>query len=272
MFFLIFYEILLISPVIYMKNDIPFHSRLQSKSILFESAFEDVECAGKNTFVNRLGKCECLSKFPYGNPDSETGCWGCSPPCDSNAECFSSNQCRCLPGFLGDGVDLCEKPIPELLFVEPLNDSINGGNDIFFTIKSPPEYNITQAFCRFGPISVPATFSNTSLFICKSPKNKPGNFKVAASFDSSKWSTENIIFVYYDTGINTFSYTISFVLILMISMILIVLLWYYNKRQEPYDQAEEMLPLNKWHMNQEQVVAVEEKTFWDFLVNIFISS
>lgn len=244
-----------------------FDNILSESKVRLSARFEDVEC-GKNSFVNETGGCQCSSQFPFGDPYSGTGCWGCNPPCDQNAECYASDQCRCLPGFIGDGLDICEKPIPKILKITPTKGSVSGGDFVKLFIESPPDYTVTQAFCRFGPVSVQAQFANTSDVHCLVPPNRPGNAKIGVSFDGSKWSRGSHQFTYERETKSSYMCIAGCIFGALVILIFAILWWYFDRNT---DIDEESLPLNKWHMHQGQIALVEEKSFVDFLVNITIN-
>ena len=234
---------------------------------------QNIKCTGNNSFVNDDGKCECKNNFPFGDPNTELGCWNCDPACDSNAICYQQDKCKCLPGFYRFGTNnkLCRRPIPELLTAEPQTGPTSGGTKVILQIKSPTNHSITRAFCRFGPFSVPAKFTNNTIFICVSPFCKKGKMPLAVSFDSSNWSEQKIFFDYYSDQFSAYNCILFSILILIISMILIIIIWFLKSNKDFLFQSEETLPLNQWHMNQEQGNATEEKGFLDFMKNIVFS-
>jgi hypothetical protein len=52
-----------------------------------------------------------------------------------------------------------------------------------------------KAFCRFGLVSVTATFVSKSSLKCFAPAGPPQSLKVAISFDGIHWSAEDFSFV-----------------------------------------------------------------------------
>lgn len=233
----------------------------------------NIKCIGNNSIINDLGKCECKSSFPFGDPNSTLGCWNCDPACVPNAVCYQPNKCKCLPGFFKFGINnkSCRHPIPELLLANPQVGPTTGGTKVVLKIKTPPGYKIIQAFCRFGPFSVPAKFTNDTMLICSSPICKKGKVPLAVSFDSSRWSEQIFFFKYYHTRYSAYNIILLFILILILLLILIIIIWLLKSRKEFLAQSEEMLPLNQWHMNQEQGPITEEKGFWDFMKNIVLN-
>lgn len=231
-----------------------------------------IRCIGNNSFINEDGKCECKSEFPFGEPNSTEGCWNCDPMCDFNSICYKSNKCKCLPGFykFGSHNDSCRLPIPELLKINPETGPTSGGSKIFLEIKSPPKHKVVKAFCRFGPIFVPAKFSNDTLFICISPNNRRGKVPLSISYDSVRWSEKQFFFRYYNEGYSAYHCILLIILILIISLLAVIIFWYFRSQKEFLTQSEEMLPLNQWHINQGLESITQEKGFLDFVKNIAI--
>ena len=189
------------------------------------------KCFGPNTFINGTGGCECLGQYPFGDPDTQEGCWNCDPPCDINAKCISKDKCICNDGFIGDGLDICEKPIPILKKFHPKFGLIKGGEKIIFEIISPENYIVQKAYCRFGPVIIDSIKFNSSYIECITRKNKPGFVPLSVSFDPNLWSHEKFLFEFKNNNYNQFK---IFILILIISFSLILLLlfiFFYKKKK-----------------------------------------
>jgi len=227
-------------------------------------------CKNPNTFVNGTGGCECLSSFPFGDPYKEIGCWNCDPPCDTNAKCVSRNTCVCNDGYVGDGLDICEKPTPVLADFFPKFGSSLGGDMITFVIRSVKNYSASRAFCRFGPVIVDSVFVNSTHVVCLSRINKPGFIPVAVGFDTSLWSKEKFLFEFRSSGLSPFTYLMSFFVLFIFSIVGILIYWLIKKNRGMYAEPDEILPLNKWHMNQPIPNPSHEKSCLDFLWNIIL--
>ena len=228
-------------------------------------------CPGPGTFVNGTGGCECSAETPFGDPESETGCWACNPQCDLNAQCVAPNKCICNEGFIGDGIDFCEKPIPSLTKVNPNYGTVNGGTSVDFLISvNASNYTVTKAFCRFGPIIVDAIEMNSSYIKCITTKSKEGPVRVSVGFDAIRWSPQETFFIFKrDTKPSNELFFYSF-LISLISLLISISIWYFNKKNQFGENPDEILPLNKWHMNAPRINPQTEKTWMDFVWNIAI--
>lgn len=249
---------------------LPLQKKSTSDNFKSSDDVDDIKCIGNNTFVTIIGKCRCKKNFPFGDPNSERGCWNCNPPCGSNSICYEANKCKCLPGFYKykANSESCRLPIPEILSADPQNGPTSGGTKVVLEIKSPLDHKITDAFCRFGPFSVRAEISNNSSIICISPFCKKGKMPLAVSFDSSRWSEEKFFFSYYSDQISAYNCILLFTSIFIFSLIGILIIWFLKSNKEFLAQSEETLPLNQWHMNQGQEIAADEKGFLDFMKNI----
>ena len=226
-------------------------------------------CPGPGTFVNGTGGCECSAETPFGDPESAVGCWSCNPQCDLNAQCVGPNKCICNEGYIGDGIDFCEKPVPILKRISPKEGPADGGTPIELSISvNATNYTVTKAFCRFGPIIVNAVQMNSSLIKCITTKEKPGNVQVSVGFDAIRWSNQQFTYVFQQNS--TPPNEVFFYCFLALTVILLISIsaWYYTKQSKFGENQDEILPLNKWHMNAPRINPQTEKTWMDFVWNI----
>ena len=229
------------------------------------------KCPNPGTFVNGTGGCECSAETPFGDPYSTIGCWNCNPQCDLNAQCVAKNKCICNEGFIGDGIDFCEKPVPKLLKTTPKEGTVLGGTVVDFIISvDAVNYTVVKAYCRFGPVITDAIQINTTNIKCLTPQSREGTVLASVSFDAVKWSTQKSEFTYkkYETS-NFVVFFYSF-LILMLSLIATMSAWIMHKKKQFGENPDEILPLNKWHMNAPRINPQTEKSGLDFIWNIMI--
>ena len=228
-------------------------------------------CPGPGTFVNGTGGCECSAETPFGDPESETGCWACNPQCDLNAQCVQKNTCVCNEGFIGDGIDICEKPVPNLKSLAPKEGFVVGGTEVDFKIfVNATNYTVTRAFCKFGPVIVDASEMDASHIKCVTHQTKPGKVKVSVGFDAIKWSKESFIFTFKETGVSSFTIIFYIIVVILVLLAVGMIIWYANKGNQLAETQDEILPLNKWHMNAPRINPQTEKSWLDFLWNIAI--
>lgn len=229
------------------------------------------KCKGPHTFINGTGFCECSADFPFGDPLSEIGCWTCNPPCDLNAHCYGPDQCRCNEGYIGDGLDVCEKPVPNLKGFTPKSANIYGNEKITALIHvNAPNYTTNKGYCRFGPIIVEADTINTTHITCTTQKGKEGVFPISVSFDGVHWSTENYTFIFNNDKTSQVTILFGFISCSLIIILGFFVFWYFHKTDRFMEQADEVLPLTKWHMNTPKITPQSEQTWLDFLWNIII--
>ena len=111
---------------------------------------------------------------------------------------------------------------------------------------------------------------NTTHITCITDKSKPGSFPVSASFDAVHWSTDNATFTYNADGATQVSIFFGLFSTFLIILLGYMIFYYLQKTDKFMEQADEVLPLTKWHMNTPHITPQAEQTWFDFLWNIII--
>jgi hypothetical protein len=155
-------------------------------------------CPGPNTFRNAYGFCSCLNDFPYGEPDTEKGCWKCDPFCHAFAACLYPGLCQCEPRYHGNGVDRCDPILPQILSISPKEgyseEQTTVNVSYAFDVQGDTERK--AAYCRFGLIYHTAEVVTASYIQCVAPPRPPQQVNLAISFDAVHWSTDHFLFLY----------------------------------------------------------------------------
>ena len=146
---------------------------------------------GQNTIKTKEGKCICKEGFNYGNPNSSIGCYKCPSNCHKNAKCVPPGQCSCSEGMIGDGINSCEIPTPEILQIKPPYINSKGNQELIISYQLKTNYYQPNGFCRFDSVIIPGNITKNSELICLTPEIQEKSVKIAISFDGKNWS-ENL--------------------------------------------------------------------------------
>ena len=205
----------------------------------------------------------CPSELPFGDP--ATGCWNCNPPCDVDGVCVSMDRCVCKEGYIGDGYDSCIVPIPKITSFGPKKSSTHGRVHVKFSVKHPEKFNVTQGYCRFGPIITKAAVTGSDgKFECVTPESLPGEQPVAVSYNLIKWSEERLFIKYISTDASSGSRAYKvFLYSLVLTVAAVVVMWILLR-----NDTDEMMPLNRWHLNQEISTMNKDKGFTEFVISL----
>lgn len=159
------------------------------------------QCEGPNTVLAFTNECVCVDGFPYGDPNSNEGCYKCDKKCHRLSKCEYPGKCVCTSPYHGDGVEYCSLDIPHLISISPNNGSTSGGTDIQINYEYS-NYNNKKtpdnAFCRFGPLVVRSKSVSDTTIICQTPPHRAKPSFLSISFDTLSWSKEQIFFNFID--------------------------------------------------------------------------
>ena len=150
--------------------------------------FIDQNSCGSNTFQTKDGKCHCKEGYSHGDPNQPSGCFKCPPKCHPNATCKSPGQCICMEGMIGDGINKCEPPIPEILQIKPSFLHGKGNDKVLISFQLSTNYYQKNGFCRFDSTVIEGNISMNSELICLSPVITEKVTKIFISFDNRSWS------------------------------------------------------------------------------------
>lgn len=190
----------------------------------------------------------------------------CTPRCHVHAVCVSDNNCTCNPGFVGDGVTRCVRPLPEITEWNPkeIELPVVEETHVSFRIKLPKDLsNPPGIFCRFGPTVVRGIIMNETYVICHSPEMRIGQQLCSLSFDSEEWSAPVTINFIGETL--PFGTICGFLAVIMITCAAVVIHWSRTKKSEHVD---EVMPLNRWYMHQMHQDVGDESTVGEFIINV----
>ena len=153
-------------------------------------------CIGNHTVRSSSGECECEPGFPFGDPDSEIGCFRCVKPCSDGSICVKMDVCACKPGYQQVG-PRCVPHFPLPSNVSPSGGVFSGGYPVLVRLSAPS--NVSQVFCRFGDVIVAGRMRNNLTIQCNAPAGRPGACELRVSSDANNWNLPGIPFEYkYD--------------------------------------------------------------------------
>lgn len=155
------------------------------------------ECKGLNTIRNAKGECDCLPGFPYGDPTNAYGCWKCNDECHTNAQCVSPGKCKCIKGYIGDGVHACDIPVPHVKALNPENVT-RKSESVNVIFETETNFSAFSGFCRIGTTITLGEVISADTIQCQIPPAKQEVLSVAISFDNTTWSTEKHFLVFTD--------------------------------------------------------------------------
>ncbi|OHT08619.1 hypothetical protein TRFO_22805 [Tritrichomonas foetus] len=207
------------------------------------------DCPGPNT-IRVKGKCKCLKKFPFGDPDIESGCWKCNDQCDDNAVCVSPGKCQCKEGFDGDGVNKCDLPLPVIYEISPKNVNKNGNQNIHVFYEINNNFTYRKVFCKIGSAYSVGTLISVKHVLCylsRITENDSTAFRVSLSFDNETWSKENI-FVFLNDGNLSRRYRIQIVGQVWIFFAIIGVILYWTLKNKNKKEEKKMETLDRSEM------------------------
>lgn len=213
------------------------------------------KCSMPNTEVLTNGKCSCIDGF---TTDSELfqslGCWKCANKCHPISKCEHPGICRCISGFVGDGISHCQTPIPILKKLSKRELLSNGETILTISFvdgdainNSTNKFTPSHFYCQLGHTILKATYFNQTEVQCQIPKPLKGDLVLSISYDSYHWSNEELL-VKFDNAGNTKEIidAMPFLLTLLFSM-LIGVVWFYGKSlffQVPEAIEDNLIPIS----------------------------
>ena len=160
-----------------------------------------IECKGFNTVMAFNNECVCVDGFPYGDPNSDEGCYRCNENCHKLSKCEYPGKCVCTPPYHGDGIFDCSLDIPSLISFSPSNGTTNGGTNIqihFAYSNNNKEKNPDVAYCRFGALVVRSESVSDTIITCQTPPHRAKPAFLSISFDTITWSKDDVFFNFVD--------------------------------------------------------------------------
>ena len=230
-------------------------------------------CKGPNSKIDINGNCVCRKAFPFGDPTSEEGCYGCSISCHHNAECVKQDVCVCKKNYIGDGVNDCSRPMIKIKKYYP-DRCDDESNKIYFDIEKSVNFVPDEVFCRFGSYVSEGTMINSTMVRCMCPDLRSGIVIGGVSYDKEQWSLPKALIEFQQQeNDDQFFFSLFFFLMLLILALIYVLslIWLRHRTGQFRSDSEEVLPLNKWHMYQIQQDVGEENSIIDFIQHIITS-
>jgi hypothetical protein len=191
----------------------------------------------------------------------------CVPQCHRLAFCGSPNNCTCLPTYSGDGVARCFRPAPVVR-----DFGVAHSRHFSFTIEPPGNWTPTEVFCRFGPAVVRGAIANGTAAACAAPRTKGGAHECRLSFDGEEWSAPPLVVEFPADRLAVHCFVGGFASTLL-AMIAATLQWMATKcgRRAAGRGREEVMPLNRWHIQGAQPSGAEENTVFRFLVHAVLT-
>lgn len=171
-------------------------------------------CLGNNTELFITGECVCVSGFPYGNPEDEKGCWKCNS-CSSYAECHYPGKCVCQDGWEGNGIN-CNPIVPTIIIMRVIKKK-NLANVTFTSTEA--HYPGDIAYCKFGQVVISGVVVYRGIVQCPIPQQPPGKVPFMISFDSIRWSKEDIIYQYT----SSYNIIVTVVILVIVSIIIYII-------------------------------------------------
>ena len=145
-----------------------------------------INCTYPNTKASFDNKCICMEGYFGDNPVTERGCWNCSEKCHSEASCNYPGNCTCLYNYIGDGISICEPPIPIINSIETSFENFIQNIKInYFTNNS---YFPFIAYCRFSNKIVISSIVSPTLLNCLVPNISTTTSIIEISFNLKNWS------------------------------------------------------------------------------------
>ena len=185
-------------------------------------------CIGNNTKMNWRGQCVCVNDFPFGDPESEYGCFNCNDICHIHANCVYPGICQCMKPYKGDGMLNCSVELPHIISVSPSIGSTDGGTNVSIQFSYRESLENKTGYCKFGPLTVKAEAIVNDTIICITPPHQRAFAFLSISFDTIAWSKDKVFFSFKNTE-NVFpkkSRENGFYIALMICLSLLGMLYY----------------------------------------------
>jgi hypothetical protein len=142
------------------------------------------------------GTCVCQSGF-LPPPEPTSGpyhCSRCTPACNYFASCYHPGVCRCRPPHVGDGVDDCYAPIPNISSVAPAVG--HAGTVVGIKFVFPYPLNLSRLHVRFGDASALPVRRRPPIVYVSARVVQAAKVQVFASYDGAAWSSSSIFFEY----------------------------------------------------------------------------
>lgn len=212
-------------------DDSVIRTGLQS-SIVIENDEDLVKCNKSNVILKKR-RCMCLPGY-YSNNSLEYGCWSCYPACNKFAVCTTSNICRCIEGFEGDGFKCKAKQVEPISLspqrcVDPFRCRIN------ITLEKSQINFPRSLFCKFDSVITQAERINADTISCRVPQSKNELIKVSVSLDGTIWSQQDLILqvIPVDNGHNFTIWPMIYLLILLVIIsVILYKKWHKNRKTE----------------------------------------
>ena len=157
---------------------------------------ETKECKGMNTFKDSSFVCHCLPGFPFGDPVSEQGCYRCDQECHSLGYCAYPGKCKCVRGYIGDGITSCEVPIPEVTGIFPNIAKPRGYQEARITYYMEESFTPTKFYCKFGNVQVVGSALAPGVGVCTIPPSNEYAVRVSVTFDGYRYSNSDVFLRY----------------------------------------------------------------------------
>ncbi|OHS95487.1 hypothetical protein TRFO_38405 [Tritrichomonas foetus] len=251
------------------------NSKQESITKQSTSKSERTKLCGPNSYMNIKGECICKRTHPFGDPKSEEGCWDCGIKCHEKANCVSKLKCQCFDNYLGDGVLQCFRPLPKVKNIHPRKCD-SEIEEIFFIAETFQDFTPNEVFCKFGSFTTRGELVNSTFYKCPCPSLRNGKILSGISYDGEFWSSPMVKIDFRQN--NDFiepPILTSFVFIVLSSLVVITaaaIFWFRGLSYELRNgDADEVLPLNKWHMHQIQQEIGDESRVIDFIMHMIKS-
>ncbi|KAH0790382.1 hypothetical protein GPJ56_005678 [Histomonas meleagridis] len=142
------------------------------------------------------------------------------------------DKCSCKPGFIGDGVTLCNPSFPLPFSSNPSAGNVKGCFPVNISLHD--NINTTVVFCRFGDSIVAGKILNLKTIMCIAPAGNCGKIELRVSGDPNNWNLPGIDFEY--TDINNYSFVVyQFVAVLFVIVVVFLTFILLREKKAPED-------------------------------------
>ena len=204
-------------------------------------------CTLPNTVEDFEGACVCEKGFVTDDSFLENGCWKCDRDCHVLAKCAYPGLCQCDAEFIGDGINECIMPFPELIKLNNEQLLSNGERLLTFGYKDMKQavlmkIKVKSFYCKVGTLIIKANKFTSSEVQCQIPKKIKGNVNVSISYDSLNWSPQQIpVNIDDSVNIKEIQDAIPFLICLVVFMMIGIVAFYGKSLFFTLPSEEEVL-------------------------------